>query len=448
MDKQANDISPSTKLWIRLLPSFLRERIEHRANLQKVAVNIWWLLFDKLLRMGVGLIVGVWTARYLGPTEFGMLNYAAAYGALFSILSTLGLEGIVIRDIVRYPERTEELLGSALLLRGIGSGLTIVLSVSSIMLVRRDDQVMLLLVLMSSLGSAFQIMDTIDYYFQSKLISKNTVIAKNSAFLIASSVKIYLLLNNSDVLGFAIVGLFEIALGSLFMGIMYKRIGKSMRKWRASWSCAKGLLLESWPLMLSGVAVILYMRMDQVMLGKMMGDKEVGIFSSAIRISEIWYFIPSAISTSIYPALIDAKKQGKEIYVKRLNQIFFWMTAFTLPVAALISISAPHIVSLLYGNEYSEAGRVLSIHIWAGVPLLIGLGYGKAYLIEGLTKLSFYFTFCNAIANISLNLMLIPKYGPEGAAAATAITQFFSFFVGTTYIIYRCDLLNLRRTTK
>jgi PST family polysaccharide transporter len=408
-------------LWIRILPSALKKHIEHRANLQKVAVNIFWLFFDKFMRMGVGLIVGVWTARYLGPSKFGMLNYAGAFVALVAGFASFGLDSIVIRDLVKFPDRHNELLGSAFVLKFIGSILVILVSGALIHFVR-DDSMMFALVIISSAGTVFQSLDTIDFYFQANVISKYTVWSKNGAFVLASLVKIILLVSKARLIDFALVGLFELVLGSMFMTISYRYTKHSIFNWVPKLSIDRQLLKESWPLILSTMASIFNMRIGQVILGKMMNDSTVGNYSAAVRISEIWFMIPGVFGASIYPTIIAAKKISEHLYRKRLHQIALAMSYVVLPLALGISLTSGHIINLLYGKQYSSAGPILAIHIWSGVPYLILFAYNQMFYIENLTKIIFYTSLMQPILNIIFSILLIHQYAGIGAATATLVT--------------------------
>jgi polysaccharide transporter, PST family len=417
-------------LLVHYLFNFLQNKLGNRIGFKKIVSSIGWLFIDKLLRLGVGLIVGVWVARYLGPEDYGMLNYSIAFVALFGVLASLGLSNIVVREIVKSPQEAGTLLGSSFILKIIGGLLVVLLSCSGILFVRPNNPLMFYLVIFSASGTVFQAFDAIDFYFQAKVLSKYTVFAKNAAFIIASVVKVFLLVLKASLLTFAIIGLFETLVGSLFMIIAYYHSKQHISHWKPTLNSIRYLLKMSWPLILSDLAIILYMRIDQVMIGKMLGDRFVGVYSAAIKISEIWYFIPTCISISIFPALIKERERGELYYLKRINQIFLFALLFSVPTAIFISIFSNQIVDLLYGNQYFDAGRILAIHIWAGVPLFIGLGYGKMFIIEDRIKITFYLTAFNALLNILLNLLLIPKYGAVGAAAATTLTQFVSFFIG------------------
>lgn len=408
--------------WVKILPGFVARKLEGRLNLQKIVGNTGWLFADKIIRMCVGLFVGVWVARYLGPAQYGILNYALAFVSLFAVLATLGLDGIVVRDIVRNPACREETLGAAFRLKIIGGLLTLIITVGSISLIRPDDGLTRLLVAVIATGTIFQAFDVIDFWFQSQVLSKFTVIVRNLAFLVVSAVKIVLILKHAPLIAFALAGLIEIILVAAGLVTAYRVHGYRLFFWRGSKARARRLLQESWPLILSGLAIMVYMQIDQIMLREMVGDKAAGLYSAAIRLSEIWYFIPTIIVSSVFPAIIDAKSIDSEIYYDRIRSLFRLLAGIAYLISIPLCLSANFIVSLLYGNSYLDSGPILSAHIWASVFVFMGVGQGPWNITEGFLRLSLQRTIIGAVMNIVLNIILIPRYSGMGAAIATVVS--------------------------
>jgi len=417
------------RYWVKFLPSFVSKKLEGRRNLQNIIGNTGWLFADKIVRLGVGLFVGVWIARYLGPAQYGILNYAQAFVSLFAVFATLGLDGIVVRDIVRDPACREETLGSAFLLKLTGGFFTLLLTVGSVILIRPTDKLTWLLVTVSATGTIFQAFDVVDFWFQSQVQAKFTVVARNSAFLAVSLVKIMLLMRQAPLIAFAWAGLAETVLSAAGLVVAYRVHGYRLKFWKGSLSRAKELIRESWPLVLSGLAIIIYMKIDQVMLGEMVGDEAVGLYSAAIRVSEIWYFIPIAIVSSVFPALVEAKTNGDIIYYDRIKKLFKLLVGIAYLISIPMTMLATNIISMLYGKSYLAAGFILSIHIWASVFVFIGVGQGPWNITEGYMKLSLQRTLVGAIMNVSLNMILIPVYSGIGAAIATVVSYATSAFL-------------------
>lgn len=403
-------------------------------RLRVIIANTGWLFADRILRMGFGLFVGVWVARYLGVQQFGVFNYATAFVALFSTLSTLGLDAIVVRSIVREPEKRSQILGTAFWLKLFGGIVALVLAVSSIIVVRPDDHLTISLVAILSSVGIFQTFDTIDLWFQSQVQSKYTVIAKNTAFVLITFVKVILISIHAPLIAFAWSALGEIGLGAIGLMIFYKIRGYSPWLWPWSISLAKTLLKESWPLILSGVTIMIYMRIDQIMLGQMVGNKAVGLYSAATRISEVWYFIPTAIVSSVAPAIYAAKDVSEALYYQRIKQLIRILVLISLVISVPMSLMSFKLITILFGNGYVEAGKILAIHIWACLFVFMGVATSPWFIEEGLTEFSFHRTLIGAVVNVMLNFLLIPSYGGIGAAIATIISQAFAaFFSNATH---------------
>jgi len=414
--------------WLSYLPPFIKNKLEGRYNLQKILSNTGWLFFDKILRMGIGLFVGVWVARYLGPEQFGAFNFAVAFVALFGAFASLGLDGIVVRDIVREPERKYEILSSAFILKLCGGGFAFLISLVAIFIMRPSESQTHWLVGIIAAGMIFQAFDTIDFWFQSQVHSKYTVLAKNGAFAILAVVRVVLILHKAPLTAFAWSALAEIILGAVGLCMFYLR-QKTVPVWCPKINTARRLIKESWPLMLSGIAIMIYVKIDQVMLGFLSGDRSVGIYSAAIRLSEIWYFVPMAIVSSLVPSIMNIKLQDEISYYNKLQSIFDTMAFLFYLVAFPVSFLSNTIITFLYGTLYKEASLILTIHVWAGLFVFLGVSRSLWILAEGYTKISLYTTILGALLNITLNLYLIPKSGALGAAIATVASYCFSDYV-------------------
>ena len=277
-----------------------------RSDAKKIVANIGWLSLDKLLHALVGLLVGVWITRYLGPEQFGLLSYTQAFVALFSVLASLGMDVIVVRNIVRNPDIAGETLGTAFIMRLAAGLLTLCLTILAISVMYPHDQLIKLLVAIIAAGTVFQAFDIIDLWFQARVCSKYTVYAKNAAFLAVSLLKVVLILKEASLVAFALAGLAEVIIGSVGMVIVYRASGQSLAKWRGSLARGKDLFRDSWPLIFSSMVIMIYMRIDQIMLREMLGDNSVGVYSAAVRLAEVWYFIPMAVVPSVFPSIVEA----------------------------------------------------------------------------------------------------------------------------------------------
>jgi len=421
--------------WVSFLPQFIRSRLEGRGILQKAVANTGWLFADKVLRVIVGMVVLIWLARYLGPEKFGTLNYSIAFVALFTRVASLGLDSIVVRDVVRNPRDMVDILGTAFVLKLVGALTAAGLTIGAIFALRPQDALTCWMVGIIAAGMIFQTLDVIDLWFQSQMQSKYTVYAKNAAFMIANFAKIGLIMIGAPLIAFAWIALAEVVIGAVGLVIVYWKIGYTMLRWSVSLSRASALLNDSWPLILSGLAVVTYMRIDQVMLGEMAGAGSVGIYSAAVRLSEGWYFLPIAIATSVFPSIVATRKVNEALYHERLQKLYHFMTWLAIAIAVPVTFLSQIVINFLYGAGYNGAGTVLAIHIWAGVFVFLGYASGQYLLTENYTRISFYRAFWGMVLNVILNFLLIPRYGVNGAAVATLISQFGATF-GIVFLKY------------
>ena len=411
----------------------LVKKFQSHKSLKSIVTNIGWLFIDRILRMGVGLIVGVWVARYLGVEQFGIFNYSIAFVGLFSTISSLGIPYIVVRTITHEPENINQILGTAFWIQILGGIATLSLSVISFFVLRYNDALGISMVAILASVGIFQAFDTIDLWFQSQVKSKYTVLAKNAAFAIITLVKILLINLHAPLLAFAGTTLIETILGALGLIYCYQRQGGSIKSWRWNFQLAKKLVSESYPLILSGLTIAIYMKIDQVMLGEIVGSEAVGIYSSATRVSEIWYFIPTAISYSVAPSIYAAKQDGDEsLYYRRIKQLLSLLSWISILIAIPMSFFSEKVIVMLFGNQYSMAGPILAVHIWAGFFVFTGVASSPWFISEKLNSFRMIVTIMGAVSNILLNLYLIPIYSGLGAAMATVISQGIAAFIGNS----------------
>ncbi|BCG48629.1 Polysaccharide biosynthesis protein [Citrifermentans bremense] len=408
--------------WVSYLPAFLRKKVEGRQELQKVLTNTGWLFGDRLLRMGVGLFVGIWIARYLGPTQYGLLSYASSMCAVFSAIAILGLDAIVVREVVREPEREQEILGTVMTLRLAASLAAYLLTVGATFYLRPDDRLSQVLVAVMGWTLIFGSFDTIDLWFQSKVQSKYVVYAKNSAFIISSAVRGGLVLAKAPLVAFAAANSLEFGLAAVGLCCMYRHNGQFISRWRVRLQLAWKLLSDSWPLLLSGIVFMVYLRIDQIMLGQMSTSHELGVYASAVKIAEIWFFIPTAIVSSVFPNIIRARETDEKEFYGRLQKLYNLLAFLGYVIAIPTTFLAGIVVSLFYGEAYSSAAPMLVLLIWSDVFANLAVARNAFLMAMNWTRVLLVMTFLGALANIALNYLLVPKYGGVGAAAASVIS--------------------------
>ncbi|MDP9316965.1 MAG: flippase [Chloroflexota bacterium] len=416
---------------VTAIPRFIRLKLQQYQGAQRIAGNMGWLFADRVVRMVMELVVGVLLARYLGPAQLGLLTYAIAFVGLFGAVATLGLDNIVVRDIVRNPRDADDILGTALTLRVLSAVVVYCVAVAIIVALRPGDTLVQSLVAITAFGFVVQSFDVIDFFFRSQVRSKYTVVARLIGLLLANILRVLLIWRHAPLLMFAWVALGELVFGSIGLIVAYRLSGHHLLAWRSRLQRGKQLLSESWPLILSGLAIMIYMRIDQIMVGTIRGNAEVGTYAVATRLSELWYFIPMALSTSVMPSVVAARQVSVELRDYRIQKLMSFMALVGYFVAVTVTFLANYIVGLLYGPDYAAAAAMLAILAWSGIFVCIGVIREMWMLTEGLQRYSFATTAIGALVNLVLNLVLIPPYGAAGAAVATLIAQFVAVVLAT-----------------
>ncbi|HEY9863052.1 MAG TPA: flippase [Candidatus Obscuribacterales bacterium] len=395
----------------------------------KILTNIGWLLSERVFRMIMGFFLLAWTARYLGANQFGELNYAIAFGAIFLPLFQLASDQIIFRDLVRTPNLKDDILGTGFLLKFLIGIIVFSLASGSIIFLQPNEPLTINLVIIISIPSLFGGISIIEAWFQSQVELKYTIWSRNIVFAFVTLIRIFLLQNQAHLMAFAWLVVIESAANAIGFIVIYRLTGKNILAWRGNWKRAKKLMKISWPLILSSLAITIYVRIDQVMLGQLTNSEQVGLYSAAVRLSEIWPFASTAIVKSIAPSIIAAKNDSEELYYKKLQRLATSQALLVYCIAIPMTFLSTPFVVFVFGKEYAAAGGVLAIHIWSS---MFGfLGYVKDIWIttEELTVFALIFSSAGAAMNVILNFWLIPKYQGIGAAIATVISYGFADYV-------------------
>ncbi|MCK4842950.1 MAG: flippase [Methylococcales bacterium] len=404
-------------------------RLKNHQGFMKYFKNTSWLLGEKIMRMVVGLFVGIWVARYLGPEQFGLFSYAQSFVGLFTAIATLGLNGIVVRELVKDESRRDSLIGTAFWLKVIGALVVLIILAIAVNFTSNDSYTNILVFIIAS-ATIFQSFNVVDFYFQSKVMSKFVVYANIISLLLSSIIKVLLILNEAPLEAFAWVILFDsfvLACGFIYF---YIKNDLSVLKWKFNKIVAYSLLKDSWPLIFSGTALMIQAYIDQVMIKEMIGTIEVGYYSVAMRLIAVFGFIPMLLKSSLFPAIQNAKKQSDELYQNRLLNYYRFNFLLFLITAIPIFIFAEQIVILLFGIEYKNAGVLLALMTSRLLFANMGVSRGAFILTENLMRFSMLTMILGTITNVLLNYLWIPEYGAKGAIVATI----FSFIV-TVFIV-------------
>ena len=384
--------------------------------------NTSWLMGHRVLSMVAALFVGVYVARFLGPENFGLLSYARSFVGLFTALATLGLDNILVRELVKTPERREELVGTAFWLKAGGAILIWICIAAAIPFTDNDTKTNILIAIIA-FAVIFQAFNVIDFNYQAEVKSKYVVYARLVSLVVSSITKFIFVWISASLVWFACVFLLDAVVLAGGLTAIYLRNTGKVWYWKWRWRTARLLIKDSWPLILSGIVISIYMKIDQVMIKAMLDAKHVGHYAAAIRLSEAWYFIPMAITSSVFPAIINAKKQSEQLYYQRLQKLYDLMVWIAVAIALPTTFLAPWVIKVLYGEAFLPAAGVLKIHIWAGVFVFLGVACTKWFIVENYLNKNFFRTFIGMVTNVVLNLMLIPLYGIYGAAIATLLGQ-------------------------
>jgi len=392
--------------------------LQNHQGFMKYFSNSVWLLLEKILRIVVGLFIGVWIIRYLGPDQFGTLSYIGSFVGIFGSIASLGVDVILVRELVKTHDRRDELLGTAFGIKLLGATISIILLVIGTTFTSNDQYTNFLILIISPL-IIFNSFNVVDLYFQSIVKNKYIVYVNVVSLFISSIIKILLLLNEAPLEFFVYMVLFDSIVVAIGYLILYKKLNFSVLLWRFRLNTFKILLKDSWPLIFSGVVISLYMRIDQIMIKEMLDFHAVGQYAAAVRLSEAWYFIPVILGNTLVPAIIKAKSTSESLYYKRLQNFYTFMVWIAIFAAVSITFLSEFIINILYGSSYNEAIAVLVIHVWAGVFLSLGIACGKWYLAENYTIGALKKAILGLSFNLLGNYILIPMYGIQGAAIST-----------------------------
>lgn len=414
-------------------------------RLKVIAANTGWLLLRRGYALVVGILVGIWVARYLGPRDLGLLSYSIAFVGLLSLFKRFAPSGIIVRDLVRSPESQDTILGTALLLATIGRGLLVLVAAIAIRSVRPEQPIVWTLTLLAAGATFVHTADELELWFRAKMKPKYFVIARNTALTVAALVRVYLLATRADVLAFGFAYLLEAILTAIGLGFFYVRQGGNLQNLSVNVPMARAFLKEGWPVIISGACATIYLRIDQIMLGNMLGDAAVGVYSVVVRLSSLWYVLPHALVNSVFPSAVRSRDRSESQFNARMQMLFTGMAFSAYAVAIPVALLSDRIVDVLYGPKYADAGPVLAIHVFASLFVFLGVARGVWVTTESRLMFNLVANMLAAAANVLLNYLMIPRLGVVGAAYATVISYYVAY-MGTgiihhhTRVVFRMQL--------
>lgn len=393
--------------------------------------NTGWMAFAQIYQMVISLFIGVISARYLGPTNYGTINYAASYISFFTIFCALGLEGIVVKEMISKREQEGIILGSGIAMRLIAGVLSMIAVCVIVYFLNPNDSVLLTVTFLQSIILPFNAFHLIDMWYQSKLNSKVSTIIRCISYTLMSLYKIYLLITGKSVEWFAFSTSLDSLLIALMFMLMYRRNGT--RKLKFDYNTSKELLLQSYHLIISTMMAVLYSQMDRVMIGKMMTQTDVGFYTAAATICNMWVFIPQAFANSARPVIMELKDKDSNMYIRRLKQLMgfiFWIGAL---FSIVFTVMADFIIHVLYGDAYTMAKGPLIILIWSTV--FSSLSYPRSIwmICENKQNYTKYILIWGVILNLILNYYGIKYLGIIGAAIATLFTEIMTCIISPMF---------------
>lgn len=398
---------------------------------QKYFKNTSWMFIANIVNFISSFLIFAVVARYLGPENLGKLNYAQSFVAIFAIFASLGMDQIIKRDLVKNPEKENVLLGTAIITKLLFGLATFIVLLSVAFSVNEEP---LLNILIAILGLTFILnpINTLGILFDSKVNSKFNSIIKIFVAIFIPLLKILIIYADKGIIFLAGTLIIE-ALISIFISvhIYIKVYKKSLKKWTFDKQIFKKLISDSWPLLLAGVSVGIYSRIDQVMIQHMIDSSAVGIYSGGVKVTQIVQVIPGLILASLFPAIINAKEMDSRKYLNRIKKLAFFVTSLTILIIIPIFLFAPLVVKIILGGDFLDSISVLRIHLWSAVGIIL-LSIMNDYLVaENLGKIYFAITIIGAIINIIANFFLIHLIGVDGAALATLL----SYLIMTASIV-------------
>lgn len=397
---------------------------------EKYLKNTGMLLFGKIGSLIVKMLVSIQIANYLGAFDNGVLNGAIIYVTLFAAIASLGLDQLVVKELHTYPKERDRILGTAFRMKFSAGLLCIPVIYLAWQFSSLEDTPYIYVLILSFIG-IFQSFNVIDAYFQSEVKSKYIMQVQIAATLFSALIKMALIYTESPLKLFIYASIADFIWLATGYFVVYNRKGRRLLNWKFDYKLSKKLLSLSWPLIISGIMVSLYMNIDQLMLHEMIGPAAQGKYTTAVNFSAAWYFVPSVIVSSLFPAILNARRDNPERYQKRLQNLYNLMVWFSMSFAIIVTFASPLIYKLLK-PEFADAAPILAVHVWSGVFVFLGTANGQFMIAEDLNKLTFIRTGIGALFNILLNLWFIPQMGIMGAAIATLV----AYFVATFFIFF------------
>ena len=390
----------------------------------KFIKNAGWIVVGKVMQMILSFVIMTITARYLGPSDYGIINYVESYIAFFTSLCTLGLESIIVKELVQHEDQQGAVLGTVITLQTISSVLSAVALAAFVSLVNGGDKSYTIIAALYGSSLIFKSFETLQYWYQAKLMSRVYAIASLIAYAVMSMYRVFLLISNKSAEWFAFSVTVDAIVLSVALLLSYKR--GSGPRFVVSWDLGRKMLSRSRHFIISGLMISIYWQFDKIMIRHMVGEVGVGCYSIASRICSIWGFVLVAVIDSARPVLFELiQKNQTEEFEKRLRILYSFIIYVSVGVSVVFTAFAAKIVTLLYGKAYLPGANILRVLTWGTAFSYLGTARNIWTLSTGYERYEKHMALAGTICNVLLNLLLIPVMGELGAAVATLTTQIF-----------------------
>ncbi|MBP3706215.1 MAG: flippase [Clostridia bacterium] len=389
-----------------------------------VLKNASWIIGCRVMQSVLGLFVGMLTARYLGPSNYGIINYAAAIVAFVTPIMQLGFRNTLVHEIINKPDREGKTVGTALVFNLMSAAVCIVGIAIFVFVANKGEKETIIVCILYSMGLLFQAIEMIQYWFQAKLLSKYTSLVSIVAYAVVSAYKIYLLASGKNIYWFALSQTLDFLIISILLVLIYKR--KSSQRLSVSFSVGRSMLAVSKHYIVSGVMVATFGYVGSIVLKFFMNSEAVGFYSAAVTCNAVTGFIYNAIIDSARPSILESKSAGKDNYEKKLITLYCVIIFIAFMQSVVMCILGKYVVGVLYGRAYTQSVLPLQIICWQNVFSYIGTVRNIWILAEGKQKYLWMINLSGAIFSIVLNIVFVLFFDIVGAAIATVLTQLFT----------------------
>jgi O-antigen/teichoic acid export membrane protein len=348
---------------------------------KKSFYNFNWLIVDRFFQILVGLSILVWIIRYLGPEQYGILKFSQNYIHIFTIIIGLGLGEIVSREIILKKENTQIIIGSAAFMTFIAGIFFYLICLISVAIFFNDKILSNTIVILSSL-LLFKFSDVSPIFFETNLKSKYIVITRVLTIGFFSLIKIFLILTKSSLEDFLIIMVLEAITSSIIFLLILNFFGIRLLDLKLDLDVCKNLLRQCMPNLILILFTTLYIKFEQIIIGILLNNKLLGIYSAATSVTEAFYFLPAILISSLFPVMLNNKKHNYRLYSKRMVKIYRLLLILSIAIIIPVFFYATEIIFLLFGNEYIDAGPILRIHIFSLILFSINLLSIRWFIIE------------------------------------------------------------------